>query len=90
MAETDVVPKITIQVLCFAQIKEQLGRSEFSFTLQKGSRGHDLLAHLLQQNPSLKGLLSVSRLAVNCDYASADRVLQEGDEVVIIPPVSGG
>jgi molybdopterin synthase sulfur carrier subunit len=38
----------------------------------------------------MEPLLEVSRLAVNCEYVSADSELHDGDEVVVIPPVSGG
>jgi molybdopterin converting factor small subunit len=44
---------------------------------------------LLSAYPALKGLASL-QLAVNAEYVKDDFVLKENDEVVIIPPVSGG
>ena len=79
-----------VRVLCFAQLKDRFGSSELQVSLPKGSKGRDLVAQLTARDPFLKPLLSVSRLAVNCEYASPDTVLQEGDEVAIISPVSGG
>ena len=81
--------EIHVRLLFFAQLKDQFGESE-SLSLPKDSSGRDLIARLGERCPSLKPLLEVSRLAVNCEYASLDRLLQEGDEVAIIPPVSGG
>jgi len=82
--------EITIRVLCFAQLKGHLGESEFSLSLPKGATGHDLLERLAERAPPLRPLLLVSRLAVNGEYTSFEKILEEGDEVVVIPPVSGG
>ena len=90
MGTTDTVTRMAIRVLLFAQLKERLGQPEFVLSLPKGSCGHDLVARLTEREPSLKPLLSVSRLAVNCDYAPFDTVLENGDEVAVISPVSGG
>ena len=44
---------------------------------------------LEQKYPALKGLKRYA-VAVNNEYASDDVVVKEGDEVAILPPVSGG
>ena len=49
-----------------------------------------LRAALLQRHHDLKELLPTCALAVNCVYAHDDTVLRDGDEVAILPPVSGG
>jgi len=81
---------ITVQLVLFAQLKELFGEERLSMTLPKGSTGHAIIAWLLQKKSSLERLLQVSRLAVNCEYVSWDHVLQHGDEVALILPVSGG
>ena len=81
---------IAVRVLLFAQLKDRFGADELSVSLPRGATGRDLLQQLIQQRPAVEGLLTVSRLAVNCDYTAAERVLEDGDEVVVIPPVSGG
>jgi molybdopterin synthase catalytic subunit/molybdopterin converting factor small subunit len=50
----------------------------------------DLLAELQERYPRLAPLVPVLGVAINREYASPDQVLQEGDEVALIPPVSGG
>jgi adiponectin receptor len=46
--------------------------------------------HRLLRADLIGPLLDVSRLAVNCEYVPWDTPLREGDEVVVITPVSGG
>ena len=88
MAST-LTTTMTVRVLSFAQLRDRLG-GEHVLSLPQGSSGHALINILRQRYPAAGPLLEVSRLAVNCDYVAEDVVLRDGDEVVIIPPVSGG
>ena len=90
MGTVKTANQITVKLLLFAQLRDRFGQSELRMSLPRGASGRDLITRLIGQQPSLKPLLEVSRLAVNCEYTSFDEVLQEGDEVVMIPPVSGG
>jgi molybdopterin synthase sulfur carrier subunit len=81
--------KITLRVLCFAQLKDHLGQS-FSISLSAKATGEELLRVLRERCSTIAPLLSVSRLAVNGVYVPREHALHEGDEVVVIPPVSGG
>jgi len=85
-----LLPRIMVRVLCFAQMKEQLGQAEYQLFLPQGARSGEVRASLLGNRPFVEPLLKVSRLAVNGVYASNHLELHEGDEVAIIPPVSGG
>lgn len=85
-----VTSSIEVKVLCFAQLRDGLGGSEFSWRLPVGSTGGELLRVLANARQAVAPLLAVSRLAVNAGYASAETVLLDGDEVAVIPPVSGG
>ncbi|MFZ5825943.1 MAG: molybdenum cofactor biosynthesis protein MoaE [Bacillota bacterium] len=49
-----------------------------------------LLQVLQEQYPGLGKVAPVLAIAVNREYATPDQILQEGDEVALIPPVSGG
>jgi MoaE-MoaD fusion protein len=72
-------------VRLFAGLRERAGVSERELDLPAGSRLADVWAPLgLGDEP--EGLL----YAVNKDYATGDRLLADGDEVALIPPVSGG
>jgi len=81
---------MTVKVLCFAQLRDRIGDTEAAVPLPSGAIGRDLLRVLKGRYPRVGPLLEVSRLAVNCEYVSGDCELHDGDEVVIIPPVSGG
>lgn len=55
-----------------------------------GLTTEQLMQHLQQEYPGLARLTPVLSIAVNREYAPGDRVLNDGDEVALIPPVSGG
>ncbi len=74
-----------ITVKLFAGLRERAREGERDLELDDGARVADVWAPLgLGEEP--EGLL----YAVNKEYASPDRRLSEGDEVALIPPVSGG
>ncbi len=74
-----------ITVKLFAGLRERAGESERDVELDSGARVADVWQPLgLGEEP--EGLL----YAVNKAYAPPDRRLSEGDEVALIPPVSGG
>lgn len=50
----------------------------------------DLRRELVALSPALSELVSVSRVAVNHEFAADEQELREGDELALIPPVSGG
>ena len=78
-----------IRILMFGPIAEAAGCAEADLELPPGSRAGEVAATLQREHP---GLLTGGAyvLAVNAAYAAADRELTDGDEVALIPPVSGG
>ena len=74
-----------VRVRLFAILRERAGRPEIELELPDGSRVADALAAL---DGLADGLSLV--LAVNREYAPAGRELHGGDELALIPPVSGG
>ena len=72
-------------VRLFAMLRERAGAPEITLALPEGARVADALAAL---GPLADGLPVV--MAVNHEYADGDRALEEGDELALIPPVSGG
>jgi MoaE-MoaD fusion protein len=79
-----------IRVLLFGQLKDIVGKSEDHLELQPGARVSALLAHYGERFPSLKALSGSIACAVNQEYAGSATELREGDEVGLLPPVSGG
>jgi molybdopterin synthase catalytic subunit len=77
-----------VRVLPFGVLKETLGPDPFAVDLPGGATVSDLLARLGVQAPTVETLgIAVS---INAEYAERQRVLEEDDEVGLLPPVSGG
>lgn len=77
-----------VRVLPFGVLKETLGSEPFAVDLPGGATVSDLLVRLNMQAPKVLALgIAVS---VNEEYATRNVVLQEDDEVGLLPPVSGG
>jgi molybdopterin converting factor small subunit len=81
---------MTVQVRLFAMLREAAGTGTCRLTLTAPAQGRDAKAALVAQYPRLRGLVDCARLAVNCEYQAWDARLSDGDELVLIPPVSGG
>ena len=90
MTVSSIVAGISVRALLFAQLRGRFGADELVVSLPGGSTGRDLRAWFVGRNSKMDDLLVVCRLAVNGDYVSWETSLADGDEVVIIPPVSGG
>jgi molybdopterin synthase catalytic subunit/molybdopterin converting factor small subunit len=76
---------VRVRVRLFAGLRERAAAAERELELPDGARVADVWAPLdLGEEPG--GLL----YAVNKEYAPGDRLLADGDEIALIPPVSGG
>jgi molybdopterin converting factor subunit 1 len=76
---------VEVTVRLFAMLRERAGASELTLELPDGARVADALTEL---GDIAAGLPLV--MAVNREYAPEDQVLGAGDELALIPPVSGG
>jgi MoaE-MoaD fusion protein len=76
-----------VRVRLFAQLRERAGARELSLELPEGARVRDALA--TDAVASLSAGLPLV-MAVNREYADEDAPLSAGDELALIPPVSGG
>jgi molybdopterin converting factor subunit 1 len=74
----------------FALLREAVGRSEIEWELAEGATVESLIAHLKDTLPGFDEWAEKAWIAVNHRYATAQTLLQEGDEVALFPPVSGG
>lgn len=77
-----------MRVIPFGILKDWMGSSAKTLELPEGASVGELLARVGEDTPAraLKGIA----VSVNTEYATASRVLREGDEVGLLPPVSGG
>ena len=79
-----------ITVRFFALYRDRAGRDAFPVQLAQGATVADLTAEVRRQFPGLAPPQVQIVVAVNADYAEPDVVLHPGDDVCLIPPVSGG
>jgi MoaE-MoaD fusion protein len=79
-----------LTVRLFAMLREQAGADSVELELSEGATGADAL-EALRAEPGLELLNRLPvRLAVNREYADLEDELAAGDELAVIPPVSGG
>jgi MoaE-MoaD fusion protein len=79
-----------IRILLFGVLKDLVGRSTDMVDFPEGARVKDVLSHYARQAPRIEAMLPSLACSVNEQYAAAERELSAGDEVALLPPVSGG
>jgi molybdopterin synthase catalytic subunit len=79
-----------IRVLFFGVLKDVLGRSSDILELPEGSRLQSVLAHYARQTARFEAIAPSLAVSVNHEYSAPDQTLRDGDEVGLLPPVSGG
>jgi molybdopterin synthase catalytic subunit len=80
--------QVTVRYL--GMLKEITGREEEPVYVADGALVGDLFAALQQRIPQLQQFRHSIALAVNYEYSGSETPLHDGDEVALIPPVSGG
>jgi molybdopterin synthase sulfur carrier subunit len=82
---------MTVVVLYFAALRELLGTSQETISDVRGPLSVLAFAELLaQRHAALVPRLASVRFAVNESFVNAGDLIQDGDTVALIPPVSGG
>jgi len=76
---------VKVRVRLFAGVRERAGRDVLELELPEGASVADALAQVAHLAPGMPLVLAVNR-----EYAAPDAVLQPGDELAVVPPVSGG
>jgi sulfur-carrier protein len=81
---------IQIQVKLFAIYQETYRQDQLEWQLPSPAKVSDVLDRILLEHPELQPWRSLTRYGVNLQFVEENTLLQNGDEVVLIPPVSGG
>src|SRR5271157_4894387 len=79
-----------VRVRYLGMLKEIAGRDGESVEVADDAPVGELYAALQQRIPQLQRFRHAIALAVNYEYSNSETQLREGDEVALIPPVSGG
>lgn len=78
-----------IEIIAFGIAKDILKGKSVQLELATASTIDEVKKRLVKDYPAFQSLASL-QLAVNAEYVDDSYVLKENDEVVLIPPVSGG
>lgn len=81
---------MVVHLRFFAALRERLHQSETDWTLPADATVEDLWLSLCAKHPELLPLARSISFAVNREYVERSHRLREGDEVALMPPVSGG
>jgi molybdopterin synthase catalytic subunit len=79
-----------IRVLMFGALSATTGVSEDYLDLPENATAAAVLAWLAANYPEVSPLIPRLSVAVNLETTGQDRILAEGDEVALLPPVAGG
>ncbi|MGI0480612.1 MoaD/ThiS family protein [Geminocystis sp. CENA526] len=81
---------ITVTIKLFAIYQEVYQKSEINLTIPANSKAQDILSIMSKEKPLLKSWINITKIAVNLEIVNPDYLLHNGDEIALIPPVSGG
>ncbi len=79
-----------VRVVYLGMLREIAGHEREVVELRDTATAGELYAELQQRTPKLQDFRGAIALAINYEYADGSAALQDGDEVALIPPVSGG
>jgi molybdopterin converting factor subunit 1 len=79
-----------VKIKFFAILRERIGSGEITKEIKEGSTVAELWEVLRRDYPKLAPVDTRLLYAVNQNYVNRDHVLKDHDEIVFVPPVSGG
>lgn len=74
----------------YGVLREHIGDDHLTLDLPEGTHVREVLELLSQRYPSLRSLIPNIATAIGDHFVGGDVILREGDELVLLPPVSGG
>jgi len=81
---------MTVKIKLFAIYQEVYQQSELTLDIHENTKVGDVLQQMITEKSALQPWEKITRFAVNLEFVSSDYILQPGDEIAFIPPVSGG
>lgn len=81
---------IRITVFYFAKVRETVGINEEKIVLEKESTLNNLISKIEESHSSILKVKQDLQFAVNRKIVSRDLTLHEGDQIAVLPPVTGG
>jgi molybdopterin converting factor subunit 1 len=81
---------VNVRIRLFASFREAVGGGTLDWNAPEGATVAEVVAALRETYPGLGPAAEKALLAVNQEYVGGDLELHDGDELALIPPVSGG
>ncbi len=88
--ESEKSVRIEVRVLFFGAARDVVGQREVMLSLNGPAKASGALEQVLEVYPALRRFGRSLLIAINEEYAPADREVHSGDELALFPPVSGG
>ncbi len=79
-----------VKVLLFGAAADRAGTRQTELSVGEGTTLGNLWSALADRHPDLAPMRDTLAFAVNGEYARAEAKVSPGDEVAVLPPVSGG
>jgi molybdopterin converting factor subunit 1 len=79
-----------VEVLLFGAAADRAGTRKVELEIEEGSTLAEVWPLLAEMYPDLSSMRDTLAFAVNGEYARMDERVDPGDEVAVLPPVSGG
>ncbi|TVQ31368.1 MAG: molybdopterin converting factor subunit 1 [Phycisphaeraceae bacterium] len=79
-----------VRILFFASLAERIERRSLELELPESASAFDAMEALVREHEAVAEMRGSLAIAVNQRIVSADAPLQDGDELALLPPVSGG
>lgn len=76
--------------MVFAWARDAVGSGELQLDLPDGATVAEVMRRLSEDHPRLAERSDALTVAVNQEFVGSEHAVQEGDEVALIPPISGG
>lgn len=87
---TSSTAEITVTIKLFAVYQEAFDAAEISHQFPLNTPVSAVLDKLILDRPQLAQWHDVTRFGINLEFVEPSRIMLDRDEVVLIPPVSGG
>jgi len=81
-------PKVLVKF--FASARDIVGKKDLEMEIKKNCKVGDVMENLFEKYPDLQEMEDHLLISVNKDRTGKDEILKDGDEIAVMPPVTGG